>query len=98
MTITGLTTAFTQRLTSHQVVVKACYPGDVNSQLSSDLGFGGQTSPDDGARTPVRLASQTDTAALTGQYCADEQVVPDPFTQDKTAGAALYQLCLRYSG
>ncbi|MBK7919781.1 MAG: SDR family NAD(P)-dependent oxidoreductase [Chloroflexi bacterium] len=93
-----LTAAFAQRLDPQQVVVNACHPGDVSSQLSNDLGFGGQTSPDDGARTPVWLASHPDTAALTGQYCAQEQVVPDPFTQDAAAVEALYQLCLRYSG
>jgi NAD(P)-dependent dehydrogenase (short-subunit alcohol dehydrogenase family) len=93
-----LTAAFAQRLDPRQVVVNACHPGDVNSQLSNDLGFGGQTSPDAGARTPVWLASHSETAALTGRYCAQEQVVPDPFTQDEAAVEALYQLCLRYSG
>jgi NAD(P)-dependent dehydrogenase (short-subunit alcohol dehydrogenase family) len=92
-----LTAAFAHRLAAHHVVVNACHPGDVNSKLSNDLGFGGQTSPDEGARTPVWLASHPDTANLTGRYCANEQVVTDPFTQDETAVEALYQLCLTYA-
>ena len=36
-----LSAAFAERLNSDQVMVNACHPGDVNSKLSNDLGFGG---------------------------------------------------------
>jgi NAD(P)-dependent dehydrogenase (short-subunit alcohol dehydrogenase family) len=92
-----LTAAFAQRLRPYGVTVNACHPGDVNSQLSNDLGFGGQTSPDDGARTSVWLATDPVGAAQSGQFFADQRAVPDPFMQDAAAVAALYQLCLSYS-
>jgi NAD(P)-dependent dehydrogenase (short-subunit alcohol dehydrogenase family) len=52
-----LTVAFATRLQPYGVKVNACHPGDVNSRLSNDLGFGGQTTPDKGADTPVWLAT-----------------------------------------
>jgi NAD(P)-dependent dehydrogenase (short-subunit alcohol dehydrogenase family) len=91
-----LTAAFAHRLAPDHIVVNACHPGDVNSRLSNDLGFGGQTSPDDGARTPVWLASHPEAAAYSGQYFALQRPVPDPFVQDATTVEALYQLCLTY--
>ena len=36
-----LTVAFAARLKPYGVTVNACHPGDVNSRLSNDLGFGG---------------------------------------------------------
>ena len=36
-----LTAAFAERLRAHDIAVNACHPGDVNSRLSNDLGFGG---------------------------------------------------------
>jgi len=44
-----LTAAFAERLSPFGVQVNACHPGDVNSRLSSDLGFGGHETPDQGA-------------------------------------------------
>jgi NAD(P)-dependent dehydrogenase (short-subunit alcohol dehydrogenase family) len=41
-----LTVAFAARLQPYGVKVNACHPGDANSRLSNDLGFGGQTTPD----------------------------------------------------
>jgi NAD(P)-dependent dehydrogenase (short-subunit alcohol dehydrogenase family) len=91
-----LTAAFAQRFAGHNVVVNACHPGDVNSKLSNDLGFGGHESADEGARTPVWLATHPDAATVSGQYFANERAVPDPFVQDETAVESLYQLCLSY--
>ena len=36
-----LTFAFADRLAGKKVTVVSCHPGDVNSKLSNDLGFGG---------------------------------------------------------
>jgi NAD(P)-dependent dehydrogenase (short-subunit alcohol dehydrogenase family) len=91
-----LTAAFAPRLAPDNVVINACHPGDVNSKLSNDLGFGGHESAAAGARTPVWLATHPDAAAVSGQYFANEQAVPDPFVQDETAVESLYQLCLSY--
>jgi NAD(P)-dependent dehydrogenase (short-subunit alcohol dehydrogenase family) len=89
-----LTAAFARRFAGQSVVVNACHPGDVNSKLSNDLGFGGHESAEEGARTPVWLATHPDAATVSGQYFANERAVPDPFVQDETAVETLYQLCL----
>jgi NAD(P)-dependent dehydrogenase (short-subunit alcohol dehydrogenase family) len=91
-----LTAVFARRFAGQGVVVNACHPGDVNSQLSNDLGFGGHESADEGARTPVWLATHPDAAQVSGQYFAQKRSVPDPFVQDETAVEALYRLCLTY--
>ena len=41
-----LTVAFASRLKPFSITVNACHPGDVNSKLSNDLGFGGHETPD----------------------------------------------------
>ena len=91
-----LTSAFTEDLRSFNVTVNACHPGDVNSQLSNNLGFGGHESPDEGARTPVWLATDSIGREKTGVYFEHQQPVPDRFTQDREAVTALYQACLAY--
>lgn len=91
-----LTAAFARRLEQFDISVNACHPGDVNSKLSNDLGFGGQTPADEGARTPVWLATDPIGQAQTGRYFADRRAVPDPFTQETAAVEALYRLCLSY--
>lgn len=91
-----LTVAFAERLKPYQVTVNACHPGDVNSQLSNDLGFGGSESPDAGARTPVWLATDPTGASETGNYFEHTRQVPDRFAADRPAVEALYQACLDY--
>jgi NAD(P)-dependent dehydrogenase (short-subunit alcohol dehydrogenase family) len=91
-----LTAAFARRFAGQGVVVNACHPGDVNSKLSSDLGFGGHELAEEGARTPVWLATHPDAAQVSGQYFAQKRSLPDPFVQDETAVETLYQLCLTY--
>jgi NAD(P)-dependent dehydrogenase (short-subunit alcohol dehydrogenase family) len=95
-----LTAAFAPRLAPDNVVVNACHPGDVNSKLGNDLGFGGHEPAEAGARTPVWLATHPDAATVSGQYFAqyfaNERAVPDPFVKDETAVESLYQLCLSY--
>ena len=79
------------------MTVNACHPGDVNSALSNDLGFGGHESPDEGARTPVWLATGPVGEQETGKYFEHMREVRDRFTTDKKAVEALYEACLRYS-
>lgn len=92
-----LTAAFARRLEPHGVTVNACHPGDVNSRLSNSLGFGGSESPEQGARTPVWLATGEAGGRETGRYFARKQARRDPFVQDEEAVEALYQACRRYS-
>ena len=91
-----LTAAFAARFDPALVTVNACHPGDVNSKLSNDLGFGGHESPDAGARTPVWLAIDPAGGRATGKYFEHMREVPDRFVTDQTAVEALYHACLRY--
>lgn len=91
-----LSAAFAERLRPHGVTVNACHPGDVNSKLSNDLGFGGHESPDQGARTPVWLAVDPAIEGQTGLYFEDMLPRADSLTRDTAAVEALYELCLAY--
>jgi hypothetical protein len=68
----------------------------VNSRLSNDLGFGGHESPDQGADTPVWLATDPIGQQISGAYFEQRQAKPDRFVQDAKAVEALYQACLAY--
>jgi NAD(P)-dependent dehydrogenase (short-subunit alcohol dehydrogenase family) len=91
-----LSAAFAERLQAAGITVNACHPGDVNSKLSNNLGFGGQQSPDAGAETPVWLATGPVGAGKTGKYFEHMREVRCRFAANKTAVAELYQLCLQY--
>jgi NAD(P)-dependent dehydrogenase (short-subunit alcohol dehydrogenase family) len=92
-----LTVAFAERLNPYNVSVNACHPGDVNSTLSNNLGFGGHDSPDAGASTPVWLATDPIGQQETGKYFEHLREVRDRFGENKQAVEALYQACLSYS-
>ena len=91
-----LTAVFAERFKPFQVTVNACHPGDVNSALSNDLGFGGHESPDEGAKTPVWLATGPVGGQESGKYFEHMREVRDRFMADKKAAEALYEACLRY--
>jgi NAD(P)-dependent dehydrogenase (short-subunit alcohol dehydrogenase family) len=90
-----LSAAFAQRLKEADIRVNACHPGDVNSKLSNNLGFGGHETPAHAAQTPVWLAIGTETADLTGGYFEHQRQVTCPFSQDQTQVDALYERCAR---
>jgi retinol dehydrogenase-13 len=92
-----LTVAFAERLEPYGVTVNACHPGDVNSRLSNDLGFGGHTTPDEGAQTPVWLATSSIGQRETGKYFEDMTEVRCRFGEDKEAVEAIYKTCLSYT-
>ncbi len=92
-----LTVAFATRLKPYGVTVNACHPGDVNSRLSNDLGFGGSTSPDDGADTPVWLATDPVGGHATGKYFEQRRQTRCRFSEDTAAVEALYEMCLAYA-
>jgi NAD(P)-dependent dehydrogenase (short-subunit alcohol dehydrogenase family) len=91
-----LSAAFADRLRPQGLAVYACHPGDVNSKLSNDLGFGGQETPDEGARTPVWLATEPAGRHQTGGYFENKRAVKDRFVQDRAAVEALYEACLLF--
>ena len=76
--------------------ISACHPGDVDSTLSNDLGFGGAETPDEGAPTPVWLATDPAGQEMTGQYFERSRPAFCQFAKDRGAIDQLYQLCLSY--
>lgn len=91
-----LTLTFAEQLKPFNVSVNACHPGDVTSTLSTNLGFGGQESPDQGAQTPVWLATHTSGETQTGKYFEHMNQVDDRFMRNHELVEALYQACLTY--
>jgi retinol dehydrogenase-13 len=87
-----LTVAFAERLKPYGITVNSCHPGDVNSRLSNDLGFGGHETPDQGAGTPVWLATSNDVEGVTGKYFADKREQYCGFSRDKTGIEKLMKL------
>ena len=92
-----LTVAFATRLKPYGITVNACHPGDVNSRLSNDLGFGGHTTPGEGADTPVWLATDRVGQRETGKYFEQRQETRCRFGEDTAAVEALYAACLTYT-
>jgi len=91
-----LTVAFAERLRSYGITVNACHPGDVNSRLSNNLGFGGHENPDEGARTPVWLAMNPIGQQVTGKYFEYMREVRCIFGENREAVEELFQVCMRY--
>lgn len=92
-----LTVALADRLSNFGVTVNACHPGDVNSRLSNDLGFGGHETPGEGAKTPVWLATEPVGGQKTGKYFEHMQEVRCRFGEDRIAVEELYEICMAYS-
>jgi NAD(P)-dependent dehydrogenase (short-subunit alcohol dehydrogenase family) len=63
-----LTVIQAERLSARGIDVNVCHPGDVNSRLSNDLGFGGSDTSEVGARTPAWLATSVDVEGETGGW------------------------------
>ena len=91
-----LTVAFAQRMCEHGVTVNACHPGDVRSNLSINLGFGGHESPREGARTPAWLATDAIGQRETGKYFEHMRMQRCRFGEDSGMVEALYQACSAY--
>lgn len=91
-----MTVAFAEQLKGRGITVNACHPGDVNSKLSNDLGYGGHESPDQGAATPVWLATSVDVEGITGKYFADRREQYCGFSKDNVGIERLMQLLESY--
>ncbi|MBN2573770.1 MAG: SDR family NAD(P)-dependent oxidoreductase [Deltaproteobacteria bacterium] len=88
-----LTVAFARRWPPSQITVNACHPGDVHSTLSHALGYGGHESPEQGADTPVWLATDPSVAGVTGKYFAGRRQQACQFAKDEQAIARLLEIC-----
>lgn len=91
-----LTVADAERLRPYDISVNACHPGDVDSRLSNNLGFGGHETPEQGAQTPVWLATDPIGQAETGSYFERMREVRCRFGADRQAVERLYEVCLSY--
>lgn len=91
-----LSAAFAERLGPYRISVNACHPGDVNSTLSNNLGFGGHETPDQGADTPVWLATTPAGQKTSGRYYERRRESLCRFSRDRPAVQALYRACAAY--
>jgi len=91
-----LVAAWCDRLAPKGIKINACHPGDVRSTLSRNLGFGGSQSPDQGAETPVWLATSKIGGQVSGRYFESKTEKQDPFTRDDEMVEALFNICLGY--
>ncbi len=91
-----LSLAFAEKLKDKNITVNAAHPGDVNSKLSNDLGFGGSESPEQGAATPVWLAVDEQITHQTGKYFEQKKESYCTFCQQIEAVEELYNLCESY--
>lgn len=88
-----LSVAFAEKLNPYGITVNAAHPGDVRSKLSTNLGYGGFETPDQGAETPVWLATSEDVKGLTGKYFEHLREENCRFSNDKKAVSDLVELC-----
>jgi NAD(P)-dependent dehydrogenase (short-subunit alcohol dehydrogenase family) len=91
-----LAVAFARRFARHRITVNACHPGDVNSALSNNLGFGGHESPDQGASTPVWLATEAVGQDRTGKYFEHQRETSCRFGKNLKEVEELFQVCSNY--
>ncbi len=91
-----LSAAFAERFKPFGIAVNSCHPGEVNSRLSNDLGFGGHESPDKGAETPVWLAMTSVGIESTGRYFEYLKERSCMFSNDAVVVRQLYDLCESY--
>ncbi len=92
-----LTVYFAEKYKSEGITVNACHPGDVNSKLSNNLGYGGHESPEKGAETPIWLATSRDVKNITAKYFEDKTEKVCQFSQNKEAIEKLYRFCSQIS-
>ena len=91
-----ITVAFAERLKSKGITVNVCHPGDVRSTLASNLGYGGHETAEQGAATPVWLATSSEVNGITGKYFEHRNEATCRFGSDKEKVEKLYQLCKKY--
>lgn len=91
-----LTAVFAKKLQPLGITVNAVHPGDVNSKLSNDLGYGGHETPDQGADTPVWVATEERLKGVTGKYFEHRRESSCTFSRDAKLCEQLYEICAGY--
>ena len=91
-----LSFAYSQLLKKNGIAVNSCHPGDVNSTLSNNLGFGGHETPRQGADTPSWLAISDQVTGKTGLYFEHKREVSCRFSSNKKQVQQLLELCESY--
>lgn len=91
-----LSSAWSERLLGRSICVNACHSGDVDSKLSNSLGFGGHETPEQGASTPLRLATDPRLAGVTGKYFEHGREAPCRFSADRARVEELAHVCDRW--
>lgn len=79
------------------ISVNACHPGDVNSHLSNNLGFGGSETPEEGADTPCWLATAAEASGISGKWVNSRKAGNDEFAMDAGMMTGLWQLLHHYT-
>ena len=91
-----LTAVFAKKLKSFGISVNAVHPGDVNSILSNNLGYGGHETPDEGADTPVWAATAPELEGKTGKYFERRRETSCQFAANVQLSEQLFEICRKY--
>jgi NAD(P)-dependent dehydrogenase (short-subunit alcohol dehydrogenase family) len=92
-----LSSAFSKLLKPSGIKVNSCHPGEVNSKLSNNLGFGGHESPEQGAENPIWLATDPELKDVSGKYFEYKQPKECIFSKNKAAIEELYRYCRQFT-
>ncbi len=91
-----LTRALVPVLGEKGISVLAAHPGDVNSKLSNNLGYGGWESPEQGAANPLYCALDPSLKGVSGKYFEHKKEVLCTFSADNEAVKLLLKICMGY--
>lgn len=91
-----MTAAMAPLLAVNNIIINVCHPGEVNSKISNDLGFGGHESPEKGAATPLYLATSPEINGVTGKYYVYGERKTCKFSDDPIALQKLMYLLKTY--
>jgi len=92
-----LISAWANRLRPKNITINACHPGDVSSTLSNNLGFGGSERPEQGADTPVWLATDAVVSGISGKYFERRMQRRCTFAANSVLVEELFKVCLGYN-
>jgi len=92
-----LVSAWSDQLKPLNITINACHPGDVNSTLSNNLGFGGSELPEQGADTPVWLATDGSVSSISGKYFEGRTQRRCAFEENSALVKELFEVCLSYN-
>jgi NAD(P)-dependent dehydrogenase (short-subunit alcohol dehydrogenase family) len=91
-----LAVAWAEELFKEGISINTCHPGDVNSTLSNNLGFGGSQTPAQGAETPLWLATSPSGVHVTGKYFEYKRETTCRFGEDLPSVRSLFEICHGY--